>query len=281
LAPVIKGNMAMQGVGAKSRSIILTGAAGVLGQAMALALLRAGHRVLLTDLEDAPLQKLAKASAALRDKAVVCAADLTTPAGPDSVARAAQEAFGGVDMLINNAAFTAFAAWPDGRLMPNGWTLDTAFVRRFFEINVIAPHALTHLVLPGMIAQGWGRVVNITCSYDTMQRIFPYGATKAALEAYTASMEIQLANTGVTANTLNPGGVIATELHMAKNPGRKWVQAAVMNAPILWLASDESNGVIGQRYVGTKWNPEALWRTASEQAGGPMTWKGFGDEALK
>jgi 3-oxoacyl-[acyl-carrier protein] reductase len=264
-----------------SRAIILTGAAGVLGTSMGLALLRAGHRVVLTDIEDGPLQKLGATSGAPPGNIAVCAADLTTPAGPERVVRAAHEAFGRVDMLINNAAFTAFAAWPDDRLRPNAWTLDTAFVRRFFEINTIAPHALAHLVLPQMLERKWGRVVNVTCSYDTMQRIFPYGAAKAALEGYTSSIEIQLAHSGVTANTLNPGGPVATELHMQKNPGRKWVQPAVMNAPILWLASDDSNGIAGRRYVGTKWDPELPWRTALERASGPFTWKGFGDEPVK
>jgi 3-oxoacyl-[acyl-carrier protein] reductase len=273
--------MALQRGIAESRAIILTGAAGVLGQAMGPALLRAGHRVLLTDLEAVPLRQLAEASGAPKEKVTVCAADLTTPSGPETVVRAAQEAFGHIDMLINNAAFTAFAAWPDARLMEKPWDLDIAMVRRFFDVNMIGSHRLASLVLPGMIEQGWGRVVNVTCSYDTMQRIFPYGATKAALEAYTAAVESQLVNTGVTANTLNPGGVVATELHMAKNPGRKWVQPAVMNAPILFLASDASNGISGRRYVGTKWDPDAPRETALQQASGPMTWHGFGDEALK
>jgi NAD(P)-dependent dehydrogenase (short-subunit alcohol dehydrogenase family) len=266
---------------AGSRAIILTGAAGILGKAMTLALLQAGHRLLLTDLDEAPLRQLAEASGTLNGRVALCAADLTVPSGPEAVARAALDAFGRVDMLINNAAFTAFAAWPDDRLRPSPWNLDTASVRRFFEINAIAPHALTSLVVPGMIKQAWGRVVNVTCSYDTMQRIFPYGATKAALEAYTAALELQLANTGVTANTLNPGGPVATALHVAKNPGRKWAQAEVVNAPILWLASDASNGVSGRRYVGTKWDPDAASDIALQHASGPMTWKGFGDEALK
>jgi NAD(P)-dependent dehydrogenase (short-subunit alcohol dehydrogenase family) len=263
------------------RAVILTGAAGVLGKAMAPALLRAGHRVLLTDLDEAPLRQLADASGAREEHTAVCAADLTAPSGAESVVRAALDAFGRVDMLVNNAAFTAFAAWPDDRLRPDPWALDTAFMRRFFEINTIAPHALIGLVLPGMVKRGWGRIVNVTCSYDTMQRIFPYGATKAALEAYTASVDMRLADTGVTANTLNPGGPVATELHMAKNPGRKWVQPEVINAPILWLASNASNGIGGRRYVGTKWDPEAHWEVALQSASGPMTWKGFGDEALK
>src|SRR5579875_1139547 len=71
----------------KARAIILTGAAGVLGTSMSLALLRAGHRVVLTDLDDAALQKLAETSGAPRENVVACAADLTTPAGPDSVVR--------------------------------------------------------------------------------------------------------------------------------------------------------------------------------------------------
>jgi NAD(P)-dependent dehydrogenase (short-subunit alcohol dehydrogenase family) len=273
--------MASQGGTAGSRSIVLTGAAGVLGQAMARALTRAGHRVLLTDLAEASLRAVAESCDVAQDTVAVCAADLTTASGPDAVMRVALEAFGRVDMLINNAAFTAFAAWPDGRLVDDPWTLDTAFVHRFFDTNVIAPHALTRLVVPGMIERKWGRIVNVTCSFDTMQRIFPYGATKAALEAYTASVDMRLVNTGVTANTLNPGGPVATELHMSKNPGRKWVEAEVMNAPILWLASDLSNGVPGRRYIGTKWEAHAAWEVALPQASGAMTWRGFGEEALK
>jgi NAD(P)-dependent dehydrogenase (short-subunit alcohol dehydrogenase family) len=273
--------MASQDIVAGSRAVILTGAAGVLGNTIALALLSAGHRVLMTDLDEAPLRQIADASGAQKERAVLCVTDVTAPSGPQAIMRAALDAFGGVDMLINNAAFTAFAAWPDDSMRPPPWELDTASVRRFFEINAIAPHALTSLALPGMIKQGWGRVVNVSCSYDTMQRIFPYGATKAALEAYTAALQLQLANTGVTANTLNPGGPVATPTHVAKNPGRKWVEPEVMNAPILWLASDASNGVSGRRYVGTKWDPAAAWEVALQHASGPMTWKGFGDEALK
>ena len=273
--------MASTAVMAGSRAVILTGAAGVLGNAMALALLNAGHRVLMTDLDEAPLRQLADASGAQQERVALCAADVTAPLGPQAIVNTAVDAFGRVDMLINNAAFTAFAAWPDDRMRPSPWDLNTSSVRRFFEINTIAPHALTSLVLPGMIKQGWGRVVNVTCSYDTMQRIFPYGATKAALEAYTAALQLQLANTGVTANTVNPGGPVAFPMHVAKNPGRKWVAPEVMNAPILWLVSDASNGQSGRRYVGTKWDPAAAWEVALQHASGPMTWKGFGEEALK
>ena len=271
----------MQTPAAGKRAVVLTGAAGVLGKAMARALLHAGHSVMLSDLAEEPLRQLVDAGDTPKDRAAVCAADLTTPSGPKALHQAALDAFGRVDMLVNNAAFTAFAAWPVDSMRPKPWEMDTDFVRRFFEINVIAQHAVTSLVIPGMIKQGWGRIINVTASFDTMQRIYPYGATKAALEAYTGTLQRELADTGVTANTLNPGGPVATPEHISKNPGRKWVQPQVMNAPLLWLASDASNGVEGRRYIGLKWNPVAAPDVALQQASGSMAWSGFGDQALK
>lgn len=263
------------------RAVILTGAAGVLGQAMARALVEAGHRILLCDLAEQPLRDLAAKIGSGAERLATCAADLTDPAGPETLVETATKAFGRVDMLINNAAVTAFATWPVDRLRPAPWKMDTSLVRRFFETNMIAQHTLSSLVLPGMIERGWGRIINVTCSYDTMQRIFPYGATKAAMEAYTAALHRDLANTGVSANTLNPGGPVAFPEHVEKNPGRKWVTADVMNGPILWLASEASNGTEGRRYVGSRWDLTLLPEAAAARASGPMSWVGFGDAALR
>jgi len=268
----------MQGNG-KARSVIVTGAAGVLGQAMTAALVKAGHRVLLTDRSEDALKDLAERSKATKGAIAVCAADLTSVDGPVVIEKAALDAFGRIDMLINNAAFTAFAAWPDSD-QPNAWELDTELVRQFFDINFIAQHALTSRVIPGMIEQGWGRIVNISCSYNTMQRLYPYGATKAALEAYTAALQTQLRETKVTANTLNPGGPVFFPAHVAANPGLNWVQPEIMDAPILWLASDESNGVPGRRYVAVKWTEGMTPEIALQKAAGPMSWRGFGAEAI-
>jgi NAD(P)-dependent dehydrogenase (short-subunit alcohol dehydrogenase family) len=263
---------------ADGRVIILTGAAGLLGRAMAKALADAGHRLVLSDLAEENLREVA---AATRGRVVTCAADLTHEGGPDNVVRTCLDAFGRVDMLINNAALTAFAAWPEDRLRPEPWRIDVALMRRFFEINTVAQHALTSIVLPGMVEQGWGRIVFVTCSYDTMHRIFPYGATKAALEAYAGSLNGRLGGTGVTANTLNPGGPVASPELVTKNPGRKWVGPEVMNGPVLWLASEASAAMVGRRYLGTRWNSALEPRAAAEQASGALTWSGFGEEALK
>jgi NAD(P)-dependent dehydrogenase (short-subunit alcohol dehydrogenase family) len=79
---------------------------------------------------------------------------------------------------------------------------------------VIAPAALTAAVLPGMLAAGWGRVVNVSSAIaarlDAMVRFNAYAATKAALEAHTVNLAAELRGTGVTVNAYRPGGVDTT-----------------------------------------------------------------------
>jgi len=110
---------------------------------------------------------------------------------------------GGVDILVNNAA----------TVEPLGPTIgiSAADLRLAFEVNVVAPAALTAAVLPGMLDAGWGRVVNISSgivAYPAgMVRGNAYAATKAALEAHTVNLAAELAGTGVTVNAYRPGGV--------------------------------------------------------------------------
>jgi NAD(P)-dependent dehydrogenase (short-subunit alcohol dehydrogenase family) len=112
-------------------------------------------------------------------------------------------AAGRVDFLVNNAA----TAEPLGPAI----SIATAELRPAFEVNVIAPAALTAAFLPGMLEAGWGRVVNVSsgivASPAGMVRGNAYAATKAALEAHTVNLAAELAGTGVTVNVYRPGGV--------------------------------------------------------------------------
>jgi 3-oxoacyl-[acyl-carrier protein] reductase len=118
---------------------------------------------------------------------------------------------------------------------------------------------------PHLIAGGWGRVVNVTTSLPTMQRRHnsPYGVSKAAIEAETLIWAKDLEGTGVTVNSLIPGGAADTDfVHMASRKelaaiGRTLLPPAVMVKPIVWLASRLSDGVTGARFVGKLWD-EAL-----------------------
>jgi NAD(P)-dependent dehydrogenase (short-subunit alcohol dehydrogenase family) len=120
-----------------------------------------------------------------------------------SRAAAAVLAAGRVDILVNDAA----------TVEPLGPTMGIAAadLRLAFEVNVVAPAALTAAVLPGMLDAGWGRVVNISsgiAAYPAgMVRGNAYATTKAALEAHTVNLAAELKGPGVTVNAYRPGGV--------------------------------------------------------------------------
>src|SRR5688572_19376324 len=117
---------------------------------------------------------------------------------------------------------------------------------------------MARAAVPHFMAQGWGRIIGVTTSLDTMirGRGSPYGVTKAAHEAFIAIMAQDLAGTGVTANVLIPGGAALTG---GTPPGREHpglLPAEVMQAPAVWLASEESDGFTGRRIIAHNWDEE-------------------------
>ena len=123
-------------------------------------------------------------------------------------------------------------------------------------------------VAPALVAQGWGRIVNIVTSHFTMvmDGFSPYGPAKAALEAATVVWSKDLADTGVTVNALLPGGPGNTRMiPLEEVPDRsKLVQPEVMMAPIVWLMSAES-----ERRYGTPVHRQGMGSSAAAVRGGP------------
>jgi NAD(P)-dependent dehydrogenase (short-subunit alcohol dehydrogenase family) len=187
------------------KTALITGAGRGIGRAVALGLAGAGARVVLLARTDAQLDET---RALLLERGVpaqwirVVPADLADEEQRGRAA-AAVLAAGRVDILINNAA----------TVEPLGPTIGIAAedLRLAFEVNVVAPAALTAAALPGMRDAGWGRVVNVSSgivSYPAgMVRGNAYAATKAALEAHTVNLAAELRGTGVTVNAYRPGGV--------------------------------------------------------------------------
>jgi NAD(P)-dependent dehydrogenase (short-subunit alcohol dehydrogenase family) len=187
------------------RTALITGAGRGIGRAVAVGLADAGASLILVARSASQLSEthdLAIARGARPGQVRIVAADL----GDEEQRRAAVEAAaaaGQVDILINNAATVE----PLGATA----TIPAAELRRAFEVNVVAPAAMTAAVLPGMLDAGWGRVVNISsgivASPDAMIRANAYAATKAALEAHTLNLAAELRGTGVTVNVYRPGRV--------------------------------------------------------------------------
>lgn len=173
------------------RTAVVTGGMSGIGAATAKRLRDSGLTVLTLD--------------------VVDGADLVVDVTDDGALRAAAAAIGLVDVLVNSA----------GTVGPNKPLLETSHEewRRTFEINVLGTVACMRAFVPGMVAAGWGRVVNVAsiAGKDGNANLAAYSASKAAVIGLGKSAGKELATTGVLVNTVAPA-VIATPMNAATAP---------------------------------------------------------------
>jgi NAD(P)-dependent dehydrogenase (short-subunit alcohol dehydrogenase family) len=185
--------------------------------------------------------------------------------------------YGGLDVLINNAGIGMSTIREDhfappvrlAEITPHHW-------RRMFEVNCMGAFLMTRAAVPAMVAEGWGRVVNVTTSFFTMlnEGFAPYGPAKAALEAASAIWAKEFQGTGVTVNVLIPGGPTDTRMVPASAPFARseMIPPAAMAPPAQWLASPASDGVTGRRFVAGLWDPALPPEQAAAAAGAPIAW---------
>jgi len=265
---------------------IVTGAGRGLGRAMTLGLLDAGASVAAVELDGPALEETQDAaddrSAGERFTGIV--ADVTWNDSGPKILRAAIERFGRLDILINNAGINTQVIRGEGRQVGKLWETSPEEFRRVIEVNVVAPFLMTRAVLPTLLAQHWGRIVNVTTSLDTMWRrlMQPYGGSKAANEAMLTALAQELEGTGVTANVLVPGGAADTRLvSRVTAPDRSaLIVPEVMIAPLIWLCSNAADGVNGQRFIAMKWDAKLPPEEAAKNAGAPAAWQQLGRQAI-
>lgn len=185
------------------KTALITGAGRGIGRALALGLGTAGVRLVLLARSGGQLAETAgELTAAGPAGSLIVQADVADDRQRRQAVYAAQ-AYGPVDILINNAA----------TVEPLGPTAEIgiADIRRAFDVNAVAVIALGAAVLPGMVKRGWGRIVNVSSGIVAhpggMVGGTTYASTKAALEVHTLNLAVELAGTGVTANVYRPGGV--------------------------------------------------------------------------
>jgi NAD(P)-dependent dehydrogenase (short-subunit alcohol dehydrogenase family) len=261
------------------RVAIVTGAAGGIGKAMVRGLLAAGIRVVAVDRDREPLETLAATSREQGKSTdlLTVQTDLTEDSSAAAITRAAHGKFGRIDILVNNAGIGPGAIRPDSWQRPlKFWEITPDQWRRFVAVHTTAPFALTNAVVPEMMRQGWGRIVNVTTSLGTMLNAGSptYGPSKAALEALSAIMAKDLDGTGVTVNVLVPGGVTNTPM-ISDEAGfdrNKLIQPEVMVPPLLWLVSEAAANVTGRRFLGVHWDAALPPEQAADNAGAPVAW---------
>ena len=187
----------------KDRCALVTGSVGGgLGYALAEALAGAGANVVLNDVCDRPKGEAAAAALAERHgvEAAFDPADLRHEAEIARMVTAAEERFGGVDVLVNNAVVRHFS--PIEEFAPADWDASVA-------VNITAAFHAVRLSLASMKRKGWGRILNLSSYYGwrgAANRI-DYVTTKTALIGMTRAIAIETAPTGVTCNAICPGSV--------------------------------------------------------------------------
>jgi len=272
----------MSQAGDLSKSVVIvTGAARGLGRTMTLGLLDAGARVGAVDLpqsQDLLADLLSEATGrGVRDRLFSACGSVTDEQDCERVVQEVAARFGGVTGLINNAGRGMNEVTEHVHSRPKKfYEVEPALWCGIMHTNVDGPYMMARAVVPHLLAQGWGRIVNLVTSFVTMLRVgySPYGPSKAALEAATVIWAKDLASTGVTVNALLPGGPADTRMiPSADVPDRAGlIKPGVMVAPVQWLMSRASDGVTGWRFIGNDWDTKLDPPEAAKIAGRPAAW---------
>jgi NAD(P)-dependent dehydrogenase (short-subunit alcohol dehydrogenase family) len=264
------------------RVAVVTGAASGMGRAMARALAGAGARVAGVDVNADGLDRLA-AETVFAGRYVSAAADISKTADCRRAVTQILGAFGALDILINCAGVGMALAAPQKQLRVKFFEADPEGWQRIVAINSIGAFLMARFAVEPMLKQGWGRIVNVTTSFDTMlaEGFSAYGASKAALEAVSASFAKDLAGSGVTVNILVPGGPTDTPGFFPLDQPRPPIllDPQIMGVPIVWLASAQSDGISGYRFIARDWDTRLPPGEAAARVRAPIGWPGLAQSA--
>jgi 2-hydroxycyclohexanecarboxyl-CoA dehydrogenase len=232
---------------------LVTGAAAGIGAACAKRLAKEGVAVGVLDLDEARCADTVNAITAAGGRAIALGADVSSRAPVKAAVEKLRDAFGPVNILVNNAGVTDFT--PFEELTEDRWD----FV---YAVNVRGPFIVTQEVLPDMKAGKWGRIVNISSSSAQTGAInmISYSSSKGAIVTMTRSMAQEFGPYGITVNNIPPGSVmgtimseanrerfqIPTEVLLQTIPVRRMGEPDDIANACAWLCSEASSYVTGQ-----------------------------------
>jgi 3-oxoacyl-[acyl-carrier protein] reductase len=233
------------------KTAIVTGAGTGIGRATARLLAERGARVVAAGLQPDALRETVKTITDAGGAAIAVDADVSDPDAIEAVAARAQEAFGGTDVLVNNAAIYPIGPWHE---------MDAAQWDAVFATNIRGYFLMARAVRPQMIARGGGAVVSVASVtfFTGNALLLAYVASKGAVIGFTRALAREAGPDGIRANAVTPGAfpTAATEIHAdqeglwrdvleSQSIKRRGDVDDVARA-IVFFASDDASFVTGQ-----------------------------------
>ncbi|MDM0086995.1 MULTISPECIES: SDR family NAD(P)-dependent oxidoreductase [unclassified Variovorax] len=181
---------------------VITGPAKGMGRAVSLAFAREGAKLVLAGRDTAAIEPVAAEARALGAQAVVVPCDMTDARQAEALARHALEAFGRIDILVN-------VAGGSGPIGKTGWETTTEEFEEIVGLNMTGCFNTMHAVLPTMVAQRYGKVVNVGGTFGMRGRAgrMAYSASKWGLRGITKSFALEAGPHGINVNCVAPGMV--------------------------------------------------------------------------
>lgn len=237
----------------KGRTAIVTGGASGLGRAFTQRLAADGADIVIADLQDA--QAAAADLEKRGSRAVGVAADVSRESDAGRIAEAALQAFGRIDVLVNNAAyFSAIARGPFEKITAEDW-------RKVMDVNVLGLFLCSRAVVPHMRKQGGGRIINLASGTALKGNpwFLHYVTSKGAVIAFTRALARELGKDGITVNAIAPGLTLSDGVIRAWGDDREQFEASRRSRAIprdefpedlvgavSFLASDDAAFITGQ-----------------------------------
>lgn len=254
------------------KTVVVTGAAGLLGKQFSLTLAQAGANVILADINEDIAERNATELKSEKLSAVAARLDVTDPVSSQAMVEKALTLFGSVDVLINSAAldpkFDPANAGTQGANAFETYSLDAW--RKALDVNLTGMFLVSQAVVGPMLKQGSGVIVNICSTYGLAgpdQRLYErpdgsrsfkpvyYSVTKSGVLGFTRYLATYYAGKNIRVNALTPGGVynnhdeVFTAQYSTRTVLGRMANIDEMSGAMLFLCSDASSYMTGSNLV--------------------------------
>jgi NAD(P)-dependent dehydrogenase (short-subunit alcohol dehydrogenase family) len=276
-----------QGPLVEGRVALVTGGAGAIGAASARALADHGADVVVVDIEAERVATTVAEVEARGRRAIGIVSDLTLDGTAADAVAAALDELGRVDILVNALGHHLALAGPFEDSDEAGWDA-------LYRVNLLHVFRTCHAVLPGMKQRGWGRIINFSSveGIRSMPNAAPYTAFKAAIDAFTKSLGVEVAGAGIRVNCI---AVDKTRAHQVNFyalgdeydrhvpvwiPAGRYGEGDDVAAVVLFLASEMAAWVVGETIAadGGTLRAGGWYRTPVKWTNSPLLLQYFEDD---